>query len=290
MSRNVRIRSNRADTWIVQAVPELQIVDSDLWNKVQRQLELRAQTHPSTQRRGRHLLSGIGRCGVCDSGWVRIRSGYWGCAGHRDGSGCANNRVISDGCYESRVLCGLTEKLLDPGAVDLFVREYHSEMARRDREEANERPAIERKIGKVDGRIERLIDALADGIGDIDRVKQRLRDAHAEKLALEECLANLDAKGVVALHPNVALEYRREVEALNRALKGNDAPEICDEVIPRIRALVDSIILTPRTGGRGVDIEVTGRLARIIELATGREPEAAVMIKPERAKGIEPSS
>jgi site-specific DNA recombinase len=290
LSRNVRIRSNSVDSWTVQAVPALQIVDADIWDKVQLQLKLRGQMAPSTQRRGRHLLSGLGQCGLCHSGWVRIRSGYWGCAGHRDGGGCVNNRVISDDQYESRVLRGLTEKLLDPDAVELFVREYHSEMSRRDREDANERPSIERRIAKIEGRLDRLVDALADGVGNINNVKQRLRDAYAEKLALMEHLANLEAERVVALHPNVAIEYRREVEALNRALKANNAPEIRNEVIPRIRALVDSIILAPAAVGRGVDIEVTGRLARIIELATGRKPEEAVMIKLERVKGIEPSS
>ena len=290
ISRNVRIRSNGPDTWAVQMVPELRIVEPDVWDAVQRQLALRGQAPPSSQRRGQHLLSGLGTCGECGSGWVRIRSGFWGCAGHRNGAGCSNNRIISDERYESRVLQGLTEKLLDPDAVDIFVREYHSEMARRDREEVNERPNLERKLARLDARIDRLIDALADGVGNIERVKQRLREVHSEKLAIEEQLANLEAERVIALHPNIALDYRREIEALNKALKCNDAPEMRREVIPRVRALVDSIVLKPSSIGRGVEIEVLGRLARIIELATGRKPEDAVMIKLERVKGIEPSS
>ena len=76
----------------------------------------------------------------------------------------------------------------------------------------------------------------------------------------------------------------------NQALKSNDAPEMRREVIPRVRALVDSIVLRPKQVGRGVEIEVVGRLARIIELATERNPEEAGMITLERVKGIEPSS
>ena len=61
---------------------------------------------------------------------------------HRNGAGCSNNRIVSDELYESRALYGLTETLLDPDAADVFVREYHSEVARRDREEVNERPSL----------------------------------------------------------------------------------------------------------------------------------------------------
>ncbi len=289
-TRNTRIRSNAPETWTVQSVPELRIVPADLWQRVQDQIGMRTHARPEVQRRGRHLLSGLGRCGLCDSGWIRVNGGFWGCAGHRNGAGCTNNRVISDDLYNKRVLHGLTTRLLDPEAVELFVSEYHSVMARRERVEANERPAVERKIAKLDGNMDRLVDAIADGIGDQQRVKQRLREAYAEKVSLEEYLQTLDAERVVALHPHVATDYRREVEALNRALAESDAPEVREDVIPRIRALVDSIVLTPKQDGRGVDIQITGRLARIIELATGRTVEPPVLIALERVKGIEPSS
>ena len=80
----------------------------------------------------------------------------------------------------------------------------------------------------------------------------------------------MDGERVIALHPKIADDYRREVAALNRTLNENATPEARDEVIPRIRALIDSIVLMPCTVGRGVEIEVGGRLARMIELATGK--------------------
>jgi hypothetical protein len=99
-----------------------------------------------------------------------------------------------------------------------------------------------------------------------------LREAHAEKVALEEYLQTLYAEQDVTLHPQLEADYRRE------------------DVISRIRALVGSIVLTPKQDGPGVDIEITGCLARIIELATGRKVELPVLITLERVKGIEPSS
>lgn len=72
----------------------------------------------------------VGKGGVCGSGWIRIRRGFWGCGGAKNGGGCSNTRIISDERYEDRVLAGLKERLLDPEAVALFVREYHEENAR----------------------------------------------------------------------------------------------------------------------------------------------------------------
>ena len=62
------------------------------------------------------------------------------------------------------------------------------------------------------------------------------------------------------------------------------------EVIPRLRALIDSIVLTPSVHGQGVTIEIGGRLARMIELATGQPLSDRSVIAMERVKGIEPSS
>ena len=43
-----------------------------------------------------------------------------------------------------------------------------------------------------------------------------------------------------------------------------------------IRSLIDQIIVMPRGAGRGVDIEVSGRLASILALASGEELPAAM--------------
>ncbi|HEY7810952.1 MAG TPA: recombinase family protein [Allosphingosinicella sp.] len=288
VTRAIRIRPNGSESWVVRAVPELRIVDEALWDRVQLQLELRRATQPQTQRRPKHLLSGLGRCGVCGSGWIIIRNGFWGCAGARNGGGCLNKRIISDERYEARVLAGLKERLLDPEAVALFVREYHEENARRDRLEGRARAKLERKIAQATRRIDRLVEAIASGAGKFDEVRDMLIGARAEREALKEGLASIDGEQVIALHPAIAEDYRRAVGALNRALIEADAPEAHEEAIPRIRALIETITMVPAASGRSVDIEISGRLATMIELATGRSLGERGMITMERVRGIEP--
>ena len=290
VSRAVRIRPNGSDTWTVQAVPGLRIIDQELWERVQLQLEARGSSRPQSQRRPKHLLSGLGNCGVCGSGWIIIRRGYWGCAGSQNGGGCFNTRIISDERYEARVLAGLKERLLDPEAVALFVREYHEENARRDREERRARGRLERKIAQATRQIKRLVDAIGSGASTFEEVRVSLTDARDQREAWKEELAAIDGERVIALHPAIAEDYRRAVGALNAALASSDSPEAREQAIPRIRALIDSITMTPAATGRGVNIQMAGRLAKMIELATGRSLGEGGRLTMERVKGIEPSS
>ena len=286
VSRRVRIRPNEAETWAVQAVPELQIVGKELFERVQLQMELRAHKHPEGQRRAKHLLSGMGTCGVCGSGWIRIKAGFWGCAGARNGAGCSNTRQISDKNYETRILNGLKHRLLDPEAIDIYVREYHANALERDRAEGRTRGKLQRKLAEVNRRMDRLVEAIAAGAQSFELVKEKMIAARADRLALEEEVAAIESGNVIALHPKIVEDYRREVLSLDVLLK-NDTSESREEVMPRIRSLIDSIILTPAKVGRGVDIEMTGRLAKMIELATGQPLGDLGMITLERVKVLQ---
>jgi hypothetical protein len=68
-------------------------------------------------------------------------------------------------------------------------------------------------------------------------------------------------------------DYRDQVTQLNAALAENPAARL--EAIPRLRALIDTIVLTPAED-RGVDIEVTGRLSSMLALAGGKAVNVAM--------------
>ena len=110
--------------------------------------------------------------------------------------------------------------------------------------------------------------------------------ARADIEVLTEALSGIEGERVIALHPKIASDYRREVAALNKTLSANQTVEAREEVIPRLRALIDSIVLVPSVSGHGVDIEVGGRLARMIEFATGKPLDNRSVIAMERVKGI----
>jgi site-specific DNA recombinase len=69
-------RLNPESEWVVTAVPELRIIDDELWQRVkERQRTLaftpKDQTSPNPlldRRRPKHLLAGLAKCGVCGGG------------------------------------------------------------------------------------------------------------------------------------------------------------------------------------------------------------------------------
>ena len=84
-----------------------------------------------------------------------------------------------------------------------------------------------------------------------------------------------------------AVDYRAQVERLNEALAD---PKSRLEAIPALRELIDRIVVMPKPSGRGMRLEVEGRLAAIIDLATGKTALEERLLVMERVKGIEPSS
>ena len=287
VTRSTRIRPNPRDEWVIEEVPHLRIIDQDLWDQVQRGLRRREGGTPVQHRRARHMLSGLGKCGVCGASW-NVRTGtYWGCGSRVEGSGCTNNRSISTESYERRVLTGLRERMLDPELVEIFVSEYQAEYAKRSSQLRRERGSVERRLADASAKIERLVGAIASGAGSFDEVRDALAKARADRDAATAEMQDQDALPVVVLHPAIVADYRRQVENLQEALAD---PAASAQAGNALRALIDRIVLSPNPNGRGVVIAVEGRLAGIVALATGREPPESLTVKMERVKGIEPSS
>ena len=62
------------------------------------------------------------------------------------------------------------------------------------------------------------------------------------------------------------------------------------EAIPALRNLIHRIVVAPNPDGRGMLLEVEGRLAAILALAGGHPVPDERRFVMERVKGIEPSS
>ncbi len=93
---------------------------------------------------------------------------------------------------------------------------------------------------------------------------------------------------MVELLPNLADQYRREVDDLTAAL--ND-PYGRIEAAPRLRSMIERIVVTPNPNGRGVAIRLDGRLNNLLAIAAGKDLDLSQgTVTVERVKGIEPSS
>lgn len=285
-TRKTLIRPNAADGWQEVDAPHLQIVDAELWDQVQIARNRHALGPPERARRPKHILSGLTHCGQCGAAWT-IRGGeYWGCRQHRESgpAGCSNNRTVKTDTLEARVFTGLTDQLLDPAVVDVYVREYHQEYARRAADLTRERDRLTARHARAAAKVDRLVEAVATGADEFVEIREVLQRARAERDSLAAALAELDSMPVIALHPTIAADYRREVLNLHAALSANAESHL--EAIPKLRSLIDRVEVFPAEQGRGVRIEVTGRLNSMIALATGQRLPDGSAIAVERVKGI----
>jgi DNA invertase Pin-like site-specific DNA recombinase len=263
-----------ADPVSVGAVPALRIIDDALWSAVQLRLEQNTGARPEKHRRPKHVLSGLGFCGVCGGNWIitgnngKAGARVWGCARAHE-KACTNTRQITGHVYEARVLADLKSQMLAPDVVAAFVREYHLEHTRESKRLGRDRDRAERQLAEAGRKLDRLVAALGDGGSSFPQIRAAMTTARDEYDRIKRQLASIDALPVLTLHPGLADSYRREMDNLERLLTEPDAHI---EAIPQIRGMIDQIVLLPRADRlRGVELVVSRRIDRVLALATRRQ-------------------
>ena len=270
-------RPNPLDQLISHDVPELRIIDQDLWDRAKaRQAELTeaaaratAGMHghaPWDRRRPRYLLSGLMRCGICVGGYSKISADLFGCSAARNKGTCTNRLNIRRDQIEAIVLVGLKTRLMDPELFKVFAQEFLAEVNRLRGHESAKSEQLKRELDQVEKRIRRIVEAIAEGV--------RARSLKDELLALEQRQEELEREIARApkpqplLHPNLAELDRQKVVALEQALQD---PQDGAEAMEMIRSLIDALVLTPEGGKLRVDL--TGALAGILSIAqNGQRP------------------
>ena len=261
-------RPNPRDEWIVQDVPDLRIVDDQLWNEVKaRQWHVRhALTHdnagvrPERARRPVYLLSNLLRCGACGGGFSKVSLHHYGCSNARNRGTCDNLLTVRRDILEASVLSGMKTHLMSPELVKEFAAEYHRELNRLNAARDGDYARRKQELDRVERQIRAIIDAIKDGL--------RTSGMKEELVALETRKQELVIEVKHApppsprLHPKLADLYRQRVERLHEEL---NRPELRAEAAEALRALIDEVRLVPERGE--LTIELLGDLAGILALS-----------------------
>ncbi len=268
-------RINPREEWITTEVPELRIIDGELWQAVtDRQEELTARyatvieatrsaraNHLNGTHRPRHLLSGLLECGACGGPHSMRRQDRYGCSNHVMNDSCSNGRGIRRTELEERVLVGLKDHLMAPEAADTAVRAWAEETNRLNRERSVSSEAERKELADIEKKIDGAYSAV---------LKERLHKLEVRKAELNDRLATAPLE-LPDIHPNVSGVYRRKVARLAKAL---GKPEERDAAAAAIRGLIDGIVLTPSEKRGQLQVTLRGELGRILEwTGTGAEKE-----------------
>ncbi|NQV79365.1 MAG: recombinase family protein [Alphaproteobacteria bacterium] len=266
-------RLNPRDKWIIEDVPDLRVVDQDVWDSVKaRQKDVSSSPkHKASlkplwdRRRPRYLFSGLMKCGACGGGYSKISATLFGCSTARNKGTCGNRLNIRRDVLEATILNGLKEHLMDPELFKEFADEFVREMNRLRGGETQLQNERQRDLTRCESRLRKLVEAIADGVPH-RTLRAELEKLEARREQLErEIRSGAEPKPLI--HPNLAELYRKKVVELETLLTEDGAEA---EAVQLVRGLVEEITLSPEAGELRVDLK--GDLAAILAIASNKKP------------------
>ena len=266
-------RLNPESQWIMHEIPELRIVDDELWQKVANRLEERAASPMAKKirasrfwekRRPGYLLTGLIRCGSCGGRFTSVGGDYLACSAARKMGTCDNRRGIPRPLLENFIFETLKQHLMHPDLVKEFIAEFHAEVNRQNKSHQLTLESKKRDLAEVARRHNGLIDAISDGLR-TPGLQERLEQLEHRKTELA-CAIDEAPPTAPQLHPNLAELYRRKVAELQRA---DQDPSLRDEALTILRSLIDQVVITPV--GSGFEVDFVGEIANMIKMPGGKD-------------------
>ncbi len=240
----VRIR-RQSDQWVKLDVPELRIVDDEVWQIVQRKVAKQAGDIDKKKRgpTPRYLLSGLARCADC-GGLIHVARGKQGrenvavyaCSKRKNlgANACKNSLRRPVEVVNAAVIEWVRSNVIDEELITLTIDKLRRRMGDRVENSASEVPAIEAQMAVVKVELERLGNALvavnekpdivlrmiAEREKRLAELNARLEAARASPLATSTLRVDIDPKarerlkdlhGIFARHPEAA---HRVMEAM----------------------------------------------------------------------------
>ncbi len=261
-------RLNPENEWIIKEIPELRIIDQELWDGVKaKQGQINKNNKPLWKtNRPKNLFSYLLKCGVCGGGFSVISKTHVGCSTARNKGTCANRLTMKKETLEQTVLNSLKNHLMDEDLCKEFCDEYVSHMNKLRIEHNASLNGYKAEYKKVYRQLDKMVDAIADG-AEFAPMKGKMQALENRRIELEVLIENTK-EAPILFHPNMGNRYQSEIKKLIEALNTNTHRE---EAAQLIRSLVDRIILSPADTADKLVIDLQGDLAGILSMATGKE-------------------
>ena len=152
------------------------------------------------------------------------------CRDHARNQGtCDNRRGIKRDHIEELVLSTLKTNLMQPHQVEEFIRAFHAEVNRLEKERNVGRGHTVKELDGIKRKLNGLYEAIADGLR-TPGLKAKLEELEKQKGNLEARLSSAPPPAPI-LHPNLAELYRRKVQNLHSSLNNPDCRTEAAEII-----------------------------------------------------------
>ncbi len=216
------------EEWVPSAVPA--IVEEAEFDQVQDSLSARSPRRtPPRVVSGPTLLTGLARCGSCDSG-MTIRTGksgryrYYTCAGcAQKGKTFCTGRSISMAALDGMVIEHLTDRLFTPERLKIILEAYveRSSSAQADRQ--RKLATAKQRQTEISGKLGRLLQLVANGMIDNDDpdLAEQLQALKSQRSNInqEVSLLQQSSAGTSAITNDRVIRF---AEALRSAIASDD--------------------------------------------------------------------
>ena len=267
-------RLNPESEWIIKDVPELRIVNDELWHSVRvRQGEIAEKFANVTEavrkhhkknrlngtRRPKSLLSGLVFCGCCGGPYSLRGADRFACSNHISKGACSNSRTIPREELEARALSGLKDRMMAPEIVEEAMRAYAEETNRLNRERRSSGDAWKAELVKIEKQIRGIIEAIKAGMFH-ESMKAEMDTLEARKTELSTLLADAP-EDTPDILPSASAIYAKKVSALTKALNRKEERQ---EAAETLRGLIEKISLTPGPERGEIYATLHGELGTIL--------------------------
>ena len=248
-------------------IPEMRIIEDELWQKVQDRINAAAKAQPKrslkhkaekqsgySESNPKYLLSGALKCGVCGGSMSRTCGkppGYWGCRNRENGT-CQNTKRIRQDILEDKFLGHILNTVLTTAGIERISKRIVQQIREKHSEVPQDITLLEKQLAKKEKEINRYLVFIAQN-DDSRSVSQALSEAEELKAKIEDELEL--ARGVVQQIPDVptAEWIRSKVKNLKQVLEVKTAKSAF-----LIRDLFGEIELTPQEDEKG-EIKYTAK-------------------------------
>ncbi|UWS81310.1 recombinase family protein [Phaeobacter sp. G2] len=272
-------RLNPVEDWEIQEVPDLRIIDQELWDAVKAvqagHRKVRSTT-PATDKKGlsvgqslrrrKYLLSGLMTCGQCGgnltvAGSGKARRYYCANAKEKGASVCSGMRGLKEEDAATSILSGLKSGLMR----DEAYAEFREKFLARKKGEEKERDDLLRlhsqAVRQLESRHANLMKAVEDGdysapvIAQLNKVDAELTQARAKRDAA--------APEPIFLPQDLPALYRAHIDDLVGTLSDEGVSGRASEELHQI---IDTVVVTWDADAKHHALELRGKLLEMLNI------------------------
>ena len=279
---------NPESEWRTTEVPELRIIDQDLWDAVkarQAAQKKRSSKISATDRnklsagqalrRRKYLLSGLLHCGLCGgkmtvAGSSKYRTYYCASAKEMGPSVCEGFRGLRESVALPLVLSGLRTELMKPAAYDRFRERFRARLADSQSAAVDRLRVHDARQGELETSKRNLLRAIEIG-QDPALLVERLNTVDRELQQMQGKRADLVVPDI-ELPENLPELYRAMVATNLAAALSDEA--IAGRAADELHELVDRVVVHWDEDARGHWLSIEGSLLEMLRKSAPRELDA----------------